>query len=360
MSGYVVCEPLHGEPDAEKVIYFLKHGASPNQTCLSGMTPLHWSRNAKVTQALIDAGANVSARNMNLQTPLHLVPDAESVRILVAHGANPNSRDSHGNTPLHTAKDNKPEIVQELLSAGADPNAYNADRATPLHIHAANEKIAGLLIQAGANPSLRDRAAHLAFQMNQHSFKSRAEINSMLSDMLTPSFGLGIFFLIVFSIALKLARKSKEKIGTYLIPFALISLLMNPFFFHGALVFSLLAFGFLYWVPGPTTVIFAGTTIFWFLSYHLLMFFLSTRKLETKNKSKMIKSYILKNLTYWSLLPYYILLGIGFTEKPGDATGDSIAFLGIPYLIFLTFISYCFSKSFFSKAVHYHLNQPIS
>jgi len=71
---------------------------------------------------------------------------------------------SDGTTDLHRAisVNQSPEKIEALIKAGADVNAANRYGVTPLSLAASNgsDRVIGLLLKAGANPSAADGALH--------------------------------------------------------------------------------------------------------------------------------------------------------------------------------------------------------
>jgi ankyrin repeat protein len=96
------------EGHLECVKILLEHGANPNVSDPSGVTPLHQSAfrgHFEITAALVNAKADV------------------------------NATDYTGGTPLHeAAKKNRKDLIPILLHAGASLSARNKQRRTPLEI----------------------------------------------------------------------------------------------------------------------------------------------------------------------------------------------------------------------------------
>ncbi len=146
-----------------------------------GRSPLHIaviSGHLAVVNVLIKAGAEVNAaeRFKNL-TPLHyaaLYNFPKIMLFLLSRGAVVNACDNDGNSALHYAAANGCRTTVEiLLQHQAMVNIYNRQWQTPLHFcaYAGQDiqragfvskqqadfiEVARLLLQAGANPSMRD------------------------------------------------------------------------------------------------------------------------------------------------------------------------------------------------------------
>jgi len=106
-----------------------------------GFTALHFAAFFDQTDAgrlLLDRGADVDApgRGWMTGTALHSAASGRHgaiAGILLEAGADPSLRQAAGWTPLHSAAHNgDPEIVRKLLSHGADPRATNDDGTSVL------------------------------------------------------------------------------------------------------------------------------------------------------------------------------------------------------------------------------------
>ena len=88
------------------------------------------------------------------------VGSLKGVNFLLAHGADVNHKNSYfDQTALLLTE--VPEVAQTLLVHGADPNVTSKiDQSTPLLNWAAtgNQKVVLLLLQYGANPTVRNSA----------------------------------------------------------------------------------------------------------------------------------------------------------------------------------------------------------
>jgi ankyrin repeat protein len=99
----------------------------------------------------------VHSRDGHDQTPLHLASSVDVARLLLECGADANAPGWMGETPLHSAASGgRAEIARLLIARGAAVNARRPERDdTPLHF-AANEAVANLLIENGAEVDARD------------------------------------------------------------------------------------------------------------------------------------------------------------------------------------------------------------
>jgi ankyrin repeat protein len=103
-------------------------------------------------------------------------PDrTEAIQILLKAGANPNFQNRQGDGPLSMAvRWGGPQIVELLLKAGAEVNIRNASGITPLNELAQltgyynksdRNRIAELLLQNGADPSIADNQGNTALSL---------------------------------------------------------------------------------------------------------------------------------------------------------------------------------------------------
>lgn len=184
------------------VVELIRAGADLNIVDSNGDTALHYSADfnqPRMTKLLLDAGAKTDIQDRWKQTPLimcaashnwdgfvllmeknadvHLatpqggVPlhyacghgDLPMIRSLIQHGADVNSDDQrHLDTPLMAACREWAHsyVVRPLIQAGANCNAADDDGRTALH-HSIdplmNKPLVELLIESGANPTLRDK-----------------------------------------------------------------------------------------------------------------------------------------------------------------------------------------------------------
>jgi hypothetical protein len=137
-----------------------------------GNTALHSAARQGARTALARLSADARLANASAYddaTPLHravFAPGfpAPSLAPLVQAQEDINARNIDGETALHLAV-HSPEIVALLLEAGAEPNVRDERGATPLHRAAAvwlGENSVSLLLAAGADPGLRDEDGNTA------------------------------------------------------------------------------------------------------------------------------------------------------------------------------------------------------
>ena len=184
----------------EKIALLLAAGADPNRVDRNGRTTLHLlvgrgpggSAIQRISvPALIDAGADVNARDDRGRTPLHDAVQAavrageprqetsHVIQLLLRAGADVNARTRLGESPLHMAAppSSRPgawvsprdatvvdPVISALLAAGAEIGARTNDGRTPLHVVVQGNQPAAVLalLEAGADPALRDDAGNLA------------------------------------------------------------------------------------------------------------------------------------------------------------------------------------------------------
>jgi len=144
----------------------LKARDADGRTALIAAVTAHQGASARL---LIQAGADVNVQD-NAQNSAFLLAasqgDAETVRLTLSHGANLRATNAEGDTALiPAARRGYVEVVNELAKAGVPPDATNNLGLTALIEAVAMgdgsdkyEKIVQLLLDAGADPNLPDRA----------------------------------------------------------------------------------------------------------------------------------------------------------------------------------------------------------
>jgi ankyrin repeat protein len=126
---------------------------------------------------LIEAGANVNINNNKKQNPLHLAAKChqaeDSISLLIPNNTEVNTQDELGNTPLHyAAMEGCEENIEILLKTDIETNIQNLKGESPLMLavkglrEAPNRvNIINLLLDKGANPTLRDNTNCSALQL---------------------------------------------------------------------------------------------------------------------------------------------------------------------------------------------------
>ena len=83
--------------------------------------------------------------------------DEESLKLALESGSSVNVVDELKNTALHyAAKHAALNVMHLLIESGADLNATNEKLATPLHLTEKNVDAIRILLEAGADPNLKD------------------------------------------------------------------------------------------------------------------------------------------------------------------------------------------------------------
>lgn len=84
--------------------------------------------------------------------------DEEVLRQALNLGVDVNARDAEQNTALHLAtKHGHKNIMALLIKHGADLNAQNDYSSTPLHLTEKNIASIRILLEAGADPNIKDK-----------------------------------------------------------------------------------------------------------------------------------------------------------------------------------------------------------
>ncbi|MES0372599.1 MAG: ankyrin repeat domain-containing protein [Mariprofundaceae bacterium] len=83
--------------------------------------------------------------------------DVEALKQALGSGADVNAVDELKNTALHCATSQTHlNAMSLLIEHGADVNAVNAKLSTPLHLTGKNIDAIRILLEAGADPNLKD------------------------------------------------------------------------------------------------------------------------------------------------------------------------------------------------------------
>ena len=151
-------------------------GANVNAADMYGRTGLMMAHDLGIVQALLAAGANVNAADVRGRTALMMASNLEILQALLAAGANVNAVNNNGLNALMTGiKGGVPLwFVSELLAAQIDVDHADNEGQTAL-MYVANDyddeyrdraiKIAIALLNAGADPKLKDMEGETALDM---------------------------------------------------------------------------------------------------------------------------------------------------------------------------------------------------
>jgi len=116
----------------------------------------------KTLSEAIVAGFDVNARDKKLNTALHLATKAgylNIMRLLIEAGAELNIQNDSDSTALHLTEKNM-DSIRMLLEAGADPNIKDKDYDYPYYFAfygSMTRELTELYIKHGANLMLFDR-----------------------------------------------------------------------------------------------------------------------------------------------------------------------------------------------------------
>ena len=134
------------------------------------LTLLQWAMlrgEARMLGLLLDLGADPLQPGYGGGTALHMAAQARKkpyLKILLDHGADPNARDGRTGAPVlsEAVMSRNHDAVKLLLQRRADPNATSQQNETPLHAAAliSDYESMLLLLEAGADPSIRNTAGH--------------------------------------------------------------------------------------------------------------------------------------------------------------------------------------------------------
>lgn len=148
---------------SECVACILEAGISPDKKDNNGDTPLHLAVKANqldVVRTLINHNATINLRGSGKSTPLHIAAKfgyEECMKALIENKANVNLKDADGNTPLIlTVKYDQYIVTSILVRNGCDLNVKNNKGFTALHYACHKARGFNTLLQAGADPNVKD------------------------------------------------------------------------------------------------------------------------------------------------------------------------------------------------------------
>lgn len=148
----------------ECVQCLLDAGADQNYINRASFTPLMTAtqhNKIQTVQLLLEHKCDPNLISGFHLTPLHIAVlhgYSDIVDILIEHGASVHSRDFEGNTPLIlSSRKGYYAIMKALLNAGCDVNAANYDGCTSLHFACHKARGYQILLDAGADPNVRDK-----------------------------------------------------------------------------------------------------------------------------------------------------------------------------------------------------------
>lgn len=163
---------LDSAPAAIRML--VQHGARLDEPCMLGESSLHLASTygwMDVMTTLIELGATVDLPTIEVADEIHKAasPSGEAPDLNV--------------TPLMVAsREGKPDAVRLLLQAGADVNTTSKTGRSALHFAAGawwspNPAVVEILLEAGANPELRDRQDNLpVYYAHKKEYDSVTEI----------------------------------------------------------------------------------------------------------------------------------------------------------------------------------------
>lgn len=176
--------PLHlaSEKGCEQSVSLLiKYGFDVNSHDHLGKAPLHLCTSGKVAELLLKAGAHIHDKRSNVQAALHFAAESgyeDVVSVLIRFGADVNQlAPVLDETALH--RTNSEKIARLLLEAGADVNIGNRFGMTALSFAAGlgNEDLIKVLLEYKANIN-----ASTLFDATPLHFARSAEVARLLLE----------------------------------------------------------------------------------------------------------------------------------------------------------------------------------
>lgn len=166
-----------GKGDLEVVRLLIEYGAKVNRSENVEYGPFHMAcsnGNIEIVKLLIDHGAHIDELDVDFfgcnnggKTPLHYASNKECIQLLLNHGAKINAKDDEGKTPLHYAYDGdymrlNEECIRLLIKHGANINSQDIYGKTPLHYFYSKPDFVMVLLELGANPTIKDKNGRTA------------------------------------------------------------------------------------------------------------------------------------------------------------------------------------------------------
>lgn len=181
----------------EKLKEVLAAGANPNQRHDDETWPFEYAIGACddiCAEILFEFGANPNPINFHFQEPLIFDCPITSFSLLIKCGVDLECRNHQGETLMHLvsryASKEAMHMLEILIQAGADINAQNKKMGnTPLleAIDHDNEAACALLLNAGADPYIRNNWGKYAWKLAQDKIKNwykSGEISRKCKEML--------------------------------------------------------------------------------------------------------------------------------------------------------------------------------
>jgi len=173
-------------------------GTDVNVRAFRGQTPLVTALIygcTKAMAALLDKGADPDIPDEAERTALHHAAydgKVDDVQTLLKKGASVDAMDQYGTALHQAAYGGKIEIMKALLEAGADVNKLNAFGTTPLMraVQASNRDVVALLLEKGADASVRHRTGAAALDMAGNHGEIKKLLEKHNAKPGTPAFSL--------------------------------------------------------------------------------------------------------------------------------------------------------------------------
>jgi len=156
--------------DLLKVGKWLEDGLDPNfiaDRIGSGMMIAAWEGNVAMLELFHKHGAGIDLSNRYDEQAIHMAAwkgHLEAVKWLLGHGASVDRQGPHWGALHYAAFADRHEVVRLLIENGSDINARTPNGSTALMMTAreGRELVAGLLLEAGADPALTNESGDSA------------------------------------------------------------------------------------------------------------------------------------------------------------------------------------------------------